>query len=115
MSTDSTLESPVQSFREHAVEQVTGRLLAKAEAAMQIKNYAEVIKIGALQFPYNVSAVSVYYDLLRGDTYDRMIRLSFTATAEVSEYTRSCAIIDDLRRLTEYYKNHLAGREPKLK
>ena len=96
------------TFRAHTVEQITGRLLGKAKTAFAAGNHYEVIKIGAMQFPYNVSGAGVYYDLLRGDTYDRMGRLvSIALETGVPERVRAEAIIAELEILSRYYENKL--------
>jgi hypothetical protein len=106
----ATIAQP-DTFRKHAEDQVSWRLLEKAKKEFDVGNYYEVVKIGACQYPYNVGAVGVYYDLIRGDTYDRVGRLVSNALAEgVPIKVRAEAVLAELEILTRYYKNMLAGR-----
>lgn len=100
------------SFRKHAEDQVSWRLLEKAKTAFASGYFASVIRIGAKQYPYNVCAIGIYYNLSRGDTYDRTERLVSNALAEgVPEHVRAGAVLAELEILSRYYANMLAGRK----
>lgn len=94
-------------FRSHVVEQISGRLWKKAIEAHSAENYYEVIKIGATQFPYNVCGAGIYYNLSKGDTYDRVQRLaSIALETGVPEKVRATAIIAELELLSRHYANY---------
>jgi hypothetical protein len=101
-----------QSFREHAVDQITHRLIKKAKDAYAIENYDEVLKIGAMQYPYNVSAAAVYYDMLKGDSYDRIHGMCVVALeTAIPKKVRCDLILAQLELLSRYYENKLKGCE----
>ena len=98
-------------FLQHAKAQVEKNLYEKAVKALADGNYGEILKIASLQYAYNVSAISVYFDLPKGDSYDRLLRLSSIAVAAgIPDKVRAEACVAELEILTRYYKNHLAGR-----
>jgi hypothetical protein len=106
--TDYTPDGP---FLTHAKDQVTWRLLKKAEEALAAGNHYEVLKIASLQYAFNLGGLNVYYDLLKGDAYERLLRLSGIAIeAGMPEAVRAAACVAEIRLLSNYYKNHLAGR-----
>lgn len=105
---ENTSEGP---FLTHARDQVTWRLLEKAESAIKIGNYGEVMKIAATQYAFNLGALNVYYDMLKGDAYDRLMRLSGTALeVGVPEEVRAKACIAELKLLSTYYSGYFTGR-----
>lgn len=110
-SVSTSVGEPEGQFLIHARDQVTWRLLKKAEDAFAIENYYEVMKIAAMQYGFNLGALTVYYDLLKGDAYDRIQRLVGNALESgIPEKVRASACIAELKILSNYYKNHLACR-----
>ena len=67
---DNVTDPAEGPFLTHAKDQVTWRLLAKAEEALAAGNHYEVLKIASLQYAFNLGGLNVYYDLLKGDSYD---------------------------------------------
>lgn len=108
INVSSIIISAEMSFRDHTVKQITGRLLGKAQKAFNSANYYEVVRIGAMQFPYNVCGAGVYYDLCKGDSYERCNRMvSVALETGIPEKVRAEAILAEIEILTQYYKNKL--------
>ena len=96
-------------FREHAIYKVTGGLFHKANEALKLKDYNKVIEIGSKQYAYNVSALTVYYDWPKSDSYDLIGPLHSIAIAHMPINIRASNVVAELNNLSKYYENKLSG------